>query len=367
MNDGERKYFFVSHAADGGRCFKMVIQGDLRRLSVEKIRRYLQSYDEIPAGFQLRHEGIVLTDRMVGAEFNLREGATLQLFATPTAGSSRTTSGGGAVSSPRSAGVVAGQQQQTHTSRREAGQPPQTSRAAAAAAAAIPPFAAPASASSPLLQHSPVTTASSSYSQRQRVSELMDERDRLHEEIHLLKRKLASSSPTPPHAHVTRNVPVEKQAQRCLQHLASSLSLTLHWDEDYHCDFQLRPAASARRPLHNSAAVSLSLTFDSPSELFLLSAVVADRVALQSLRDEVRGKLYEVLLQGSLLCGRGSTGGCGAVLRMIPCSDGGDTHTVLLTTTTFVKYARDDVLIEVVPAFVTAAHQWRGLIRALLE
>ena len=50
-----------------GRKFKMVMRGDLRRLSVEKIKRYLEKSTQIPLNRQvLSMDGVVLGDANAG-------------------------------------------------------------------------------------------------------------------------------------------------------------------------------------------------------------------------------------------------------------------------------------------------------------
>lgn len=77
---------FLVEATDGRR-FKMVIKGDLHKLQVEKIRRYLKN-NGVPDGQDIVYNGIVLRDDMIGEDFGLVPNAVLKLV---TAGGSGAT------------------------------------------------------------------------------------------------------------------------------------------------------------------------------------------------------------------------------------------------------------------------------------
>lgn len=72
----EKQSFLVQ--AEDGRKFKMVIRGDLAKIPVEKIRRYLKSFG-VPEGQHLMAGDLLLTDDMIGEDFGLRQEDVLHL------------------------------------------------------------------------------------------------------------------------------------------------------------------------------------------------------------------------------------------------------------------------------------------------
>ena len=72
----EKQAFYVQ--AEDGRKFKMVIRGDLAKLQVDKIKRYLKGYG-VPDGRDLMYNGHLLEDHQTGEDFGLVANATLKL------------------------------------------------------------------------------------------------------------------------------------------------------------------------------------------------------------------------------------------------------------------------------------------------
>ena len=86
----QERLAFLVEALDGRR-FKMVIKGDLHKLQVEKIRRYLKG-NGVPDGLDLTFNGRVLRDDMVGEDFGLVPNSVLKLVQPMGAGGAATAS-----------------------------------------------------------------------------------------------------------------------------------------------------------------------------------------------------------------------------------------------------------------------------------
>ncbi|EPY19454.1 hypothetical protein STCU_09453 [Strigomonas culicis] len=82
MMEDEKQAFFVESV--DGRKFKMVIRGDLSKLTVTKIKRYLKSYG-VPDHQQLQFHGRPLEGDMTGRDFGLANDCVLQLYEPPAA------------------------------------------------------------------------------------------------------------------------------------------------------------------------------------------------------------------------------------------------------------------------------------------
>lgn len=77
MSSSSQQEFYIQNQQDGRR-FKMVIAGQLRKLSVSKIRRYLINAG-LAADGVLSHHGQILEEGMIGEHFGLVAGAVLTL------------------------------------------------------------------------------------------------------------------------------------------------------------------------------------------------------------------------------------------------------------------------------------------------
>jgi hypothetical protein len=84
-----------------GRKFKMVLKGALEKLSVTKIKHYLEQSTKIPANQQmLSFHGSVLEDNLVGADFGLHPDAVLHLRGIQPSQQQDTSFGSGGQNTP---------------------------------------------------------------------------------------------------------------------------------------------------------------------------------------------------------------------------------------------------------------------------
>lgn len=300
----DKQVFYVENAEDGRR-FKMVIRGDLRKLSVAKIRRYLSSFGMGEEDHALRCHGVQLTNDMVGRDFNLVPDAVISLH--PPLFSPSGEDGGSSSS------------QHSHASQPH----PSSSHAAAGARRA----ASPEHRAAPLFGDSVPSLDGG-------AAALVAENQKLKAELERLRREALNLNS--PGAAV-----VMAAAQRNLRALAASLETTLSWSAQLECQLVVTPQTC------------LHLRLDVGAERILLAAVVRDTLPADY---ETRAQLYEILLEGSLF---GKTCGGGALGVSL------EQEEVVLCASLFIKHAEDSMLSEAVPVFLSALRQWRSLLREL--
>lgn len=319
----------------------MVIKGDLSQLRVAKIRRNLVQFcvcspsPSSPRGSPstydtvLGYRGKELEDDMIGAEFGLVDGATLQLY-------------------PRS-------EWEAHSSREG-------------------------------IEASKELQAPSSSSRSKGESTAQSENVRLKRELAHLRSLLAQ--PSPRDAVKTRKETsghggwetVETICRRNLRAVPNtivtnegrfsfvSLSGAMEWDEHQEALVQCEAVLNSHQltsPVEKNMSgrgkVKVCLQMDLQAERIILSSKVSSSGRPLPTAPELRGKLYELLLMGGLM-GREVCGG-GFGLHM-PEGTGEDAF-VVLSTSLFMKYADDSVLPETLPRFVATVIRWRALLKEL--
>eukprot|EP00796_Vickermania_ingenoplastis_P003650 gene3650-2585_t len=308
----EKKVFFVE--GEDRRRFRMIC-GDLDKLSVAMVRKFLRPQG-VPEGHDLYAHGQRLEDHMLGRDFGLSEGDVLQLrppgasqgAAAPTAVSSR----GRVVASaaPQSAG-----QRQPQSPHAACGEAMEESRG--------PP---------PALQ----STASP------RDAALHDENRQLREEIQYLRKELHRLELDPAAARQRgTSSALTHNANESLRVLGEALGVSLQFGHDLTCSI-------------GTPETTIFITLDPPTERLYVYASLLTSLPHDP---ELRYKLYEVLLQGSLLSREVCGGGIGVSL---------ESEVVMLSTSLFIGHCGPQALAETIPVFVTALSRWRRLLGELL-
>ncbi|KAG5495788.1 hypothetical protein JIQ42_02648 [Leishmania sp. Namibia] len=311
----EKQAFFVE--GTDGRKFKMVIRGDLGKLSVAKIRRYLKSYG-VPESHDLLAGNLVLEDDLLGEQFGLenecvlrvRDPATIQRLESVTVPPAPP---------PQ-------QQQRLSYVPEEAWREPRSNMAA------------------------------------NDTREIERKMERLQQQLEAaearnvdLENQLAaaakSSAACPPRdgvAGVRGRSPSSdmdglQMAQESLRILAQRLCVSLQFDKNLTC------------VVGTDADFSILLTYDPATErLYVYSSLLTE------LPDDppLRIKLYEVLLEGSLLGREVCGGGVGLSTQ---------NNVVVLTTSLPVRYCSPEALCDVMPPFVETLVRWRNLVDELIR
>ncbi|KAG5471298.1 hypothetical protein LSCM1_01373 [Leishmania martiniquensis] len=311
----EKNAFFVE--GTDGRKFKMVIRGDLGKLSVAKIRRYLRSYG-VPESHHLLAGNLVLEDDMLGEQFGLENDCVLHV---------------------RDPAVV------------------QRSETASAPPAAVQQWQQRRSYASEEMWRESRSNLDDKYTQEmeRKMERLQRELDAAEARNADLENQLAvmakSSAAHLLHDEVagTRGKSLSSEvdglqvARESLRMLAQRLRVSLQFDKNLTC------------VVGTDADFSILLTYDPATErLYIYSSLLTE------LPDDppLRMKLYEVLLEGSLL-GREVCGG-GVGLSM-------QNNVVVLTTSLPVRHCSPEALCDVMPLFVETLVRWRNLIDELMQ
>ncbi|KAG5497550.1 hypothetical protein JKF63_03814 [Porcisia hertigi] len=333
----EKQAFFVE-STDGRKC-KMVIRGDLGKLSVSKVRRYLKSYG-VPENQQLLAGNLVLEDDMLGEQFGLTNEAVLHLRDPASIESSQ----------PLSA---------------EPSEPPQQQQQQSSAAASPPHRLSNANRQS--LQH-PFPASQQTWREPlddpavQNTHQMEREIERLQRQLSVTEARNAdlenqllqatqTSAITPlrDRAHEARrmrdcsDVDGLLVAKESLRMLAEKLQVSLSFDKNLTC------------VLGTDEDFSILLTYDPATErLYLYSSLLTELPE----NIPLRMKLFEVLLEGSLLGREVCGGGIGLSTK---------NNVVVLTTSLPVRHCSPAALCDVVPVFVETLQRWRGLVDELLR
>lgn len=290
---GEKQAFFVE--AQDGRKFKMVIRGDLRKLSVAKIRRYLKAYD-VSGDWVLMCGGTPLPDDMLGEEFGLENNGLLQLC------------------DPASFPPAA---------------PGKSARAPADGVAADGPF----SSGAPEAFGVPEGQAGQLQAERAPPEKGMGPPNEV------LAPQLAQGD----RGHRDEGARALQSAHDNLACLAEHLRVPLSLDRNL------------TSVVCSDEELSVLVTFDPPTRRMYVYSTLLTAIPAEG---AVRTKLYEVLLEGSLLGREVCGGGIGVSLR-----DG----LVVLSTSILTAHCDRETLKEVVPAFVEAVRRWRSLVGELVD
>ena len=365
--DKEKQSFLVQ--SEDGRKFKMVIRGDLSKLPVEKIRRYLKSYG-VPEGHTLTVDGRVLTDSMIGEDFGLHTGSVLKLLASVASENSLTSNNlrgddsilatdvegrsrrfqmererhaaasGASVSSSfhpthltdhaetlsRFARITNPAQELLNSSAVALPSPARnhtgTPRSAAQGnASPMPSFSRPSDAD-----------GSASHPLQSKILLLEEENTKLKKELEVARLETDRRKPRVPGdsllAIATAN----------LTELGKELGAHLVFDQNLTC------------VVGNDERHTILVTLDIATErLYVYSTL------LSSIPDDPtrRLRLYETLLDGALLGRDMAGGGCGISLQ---------SNIVMMSTSIQLKHTDSLALRDVVPSFVEALQRWRAVV-----
>lgn len=324
MSD-DKQFFFVE--SPDGRKFKMVIRGDLGRLGVSKIRRYLANYG-VEDHCLLFFNGIPLENDMIGDDFGLVGNSTLQIRYEDD----EMAEGGGPPATEQR-GAVGAAQTRTAPHAQPQAQPKET---------------VPSSKAAPLRPHDAWGHSQEDYSE---LSELRAQLARVEAEKAALERKVAalssgSTSPSP----AAKADPFEK-AKENLRVLAEDLKLPLQFDHSGTCVLN----GDSRGGVGLGEGLSLFISYDAQTQRVVLYTTLLTRLPLE--KPELLHKLYEVLLEGALL-GREVCGGGIGISR--------ENEVVVLQTSFSALHCDATLLRDTVPVFVETVIRWRQLIDELL-
>ncbi|EKF32649.1 hypothetical protein MOQ_003496 [Trypanosoma cruzi marinkellei] len=351
----EKQAFFVQSA--DGRKFKMVIRGDLGKLSVGKIRRYLKSYG-IPDGQLLLHDGVVLEDNAVGGDFGLQNNSMLQLV-SPRCGTVATE----VLSKPTNDPIphVLGEKRgssrhratsadtRAHHSERPSSHVPTTTTVSHVDPSSMSDSPSQTNVASTAALGSNTNTKNngknigSSPNAKLEVenSRLRDEVHRLHQELSELRGRQKSAEGGVRTGPVL--VDLLQNAKSNLQELSEELGVPLQFDMNLTC------------VIGTDERHTVLVTFDHATERLYVYSTLLTQLPVDA---AVRVKLYELLLEGSLLGREVCGGGIGMSLQ---------SGIVLLSTSIPLRNCSTSALKDIIPSFVETLGRWRSLINELLD
>lgn len=308
--------FYVQ--GDDQRRFRMVIRGDVGRVTVAMIRKFLRPQG-ISGEYELRFNGFPLTDEMKGKDFGLEEGSVLQLV-RPTSNNSK----GSNVSDirPMRRGDNSGEKKESSSSYQQ-------------------------------LSHGDPNDLKGTFESENK--KLKEEVHRLREELFQLEKRSANHSlpstnlsRAPPErnsSHADSSNIAYEMAVESIRQLGEALQIT---DPPLQLGYDL--TCSLGPP-----DMIIFITFDPATERLYLYSTLLSTIP----EDEgLRTKLYEVLLQGSLLSREVCGGGIGISL---------ESNLVILSTSLPLRYGGPEALKEIVPQFVTSLTRWRGVLEELFS
>lgn len=363
--DGEQQAIFVYYENDR-RKFKMVMKGDISKLPVEKIKRYLTSATGLPRDQQiLSYEGHVLTDDLIGEDFGLVANATLTLVAGSGQSqlpppSSSTRGPGGAAAAPVSASPHGPGAQMQY-------QPQPISPAPSQPVVGVnrnlydePPqygsYAAGSSALAPSNRYPPVTSTNTTLNtvKSSAVSEpaggvantsaMLSRNTALEEENMKLRHELQAARREQDALRRT-NRPgdnVLASAKANLVELGNELGLHLSFDANLTC------------VVGSEEKNTILVTFDPATERLYLYSTVLTYLPEDA---AMRLRLYEALLEGALLGRDMAGGGVGISVQ---------SGLVMMSTTVDLRHSDAFALRDITPRFVEALVRWRSVVSDLL-
>eukprot|EP00758_Cryptobia_borreli_P002609 Tbor_TRINITY_DN3158_c0_g1::TRINITY_DN3158_c0_g1_i1::g.14726::m.14726 len=316
---GEKQAFFVQ--AEDGRKFKMVIRGDLHKLQVEKIKRYLKSYG-VPEGQGLSYNGMYLTDDLVGEDFGLTMNATLKLVPPREGISPQGQKEPYSIKTPQK--VTAEREMKKHCM---TGDSLENTRA--------PPASYESSIGQPSRSrygNSQNDNNDVDHEVRAKVVSLEAENERLNREIERLKSELEMKRQTaPPSDDMTFN------AKANLLELSKDLGVHLAFDQNLTC------------AIGNDERNTILVTFDAATERLYLYSTVLTSIPEN---EGVRLKLLETLMDGAML-GRDMAGG-GIGLSS-------QNNIIMMSTSFSLRSCDAFALRDITPAFLEALQRWRAV------
>ncbi|KAH9577945.1 Tir chaperone protein (CesT) family [Trypanosoma melophagium] len=352
----DKQIFFVQ--GTDGRKFKIVIRGDLGKLSVGKIRRCLKSYG-VPDGQLLLFNNIVLRDDAVGADFGLCNNAMLHLAVSQDAGVNESWDERGRDEAP----VQSMRDHRTSTSPHST-MTDSKDRASHLASlresgGGLTNHVDPENSFDlrPTVHSNP---AENNFSNK--VSNSMEntglntalevENLQLREEVQRLRRELTEVREQQKNRggrgsvgkrQETANTDLLQNAKANLQELGEELGMSLQFDMNLTC------------VVGTDERHTVLVTFDHATERLYIYSTLLTHLPNDA---AVRVKLYELLLEGSLLGREVCGGGIGMSLQ---------NDIVLLSTTIPLRCSSSSALKDIMPVFVETLGRWRSLVNELVE
>lgn len=336
MSD-DKQCFFVE--SPDGRKFKMVIRGDLGRLSVSKIRRYLGNYG-VSDDCLLFFDGMPLEDSMIGQDFGLENNDVVTI-------------------------------QHDSNDNEDDGQhhapppPPQQQQQAVAAAQRM-------SGAAPLRPHDAWSQGSagagggddgvdSAAALRAQLAQAEAEKVELQRQV----RGLSASAPRQQQQQQRPSLSAAQggggkadpldRAKQNLKVLSDDLGVPLSFDGTGTCALN----GKGRRGSSGGGeedGLAIFISYDAQTQRVVLYTTLLTHLPLDN--PPLLAKLYEVLLSGSLL-GREVCGGGIGIAK--------DSELVVLQTSFSALHCEPTLLRDTVPVFVETVQRWRGLINELLS
>ncbi|KEG11746.1 hypothetical protein DQ04_02321100 [Trypanosoma grayi] len=359
-----RNEFFVQGA--DGRKFKMVIRGDLGKLSVGKIRRYLGSYGVSDTQL-LYFNGMPIQDDAVGKDFGLYNNAVLQLV-SPTHSTDAEAVREGLVGKANDLPSAMMRENRNNTppsamsteSREELSQNASLRPQTAAVSSYVDPESDFGIRSQLRSGFANTYNSSNNTNVNEQKSSglaaaLEVENLQLRDEVHRLRQELADmrgsgkgrDSSGGGGGGVRRqsspSADLLYSAKANLQELGEELGIPLQFD------------MNLTSVIGTDERHMVLVTFDHATERLYVYSTLLTQLPEDA---AVRVKLYELLLEGSLLGREVCGGGIGMSLQ---------NGIVMLSTTIPLRHCSSSALKETMPSFVETVERWRALINELLE
>ena len=400
--DGLPMQSIMVYSEADGRKFKMVMRGELNRLSVDKIKRYLEKSTSVPPAKQvLTYNGKVLLDDMIGQDFDLQPNATLRLaFAQegdpgttaaqqsdrvqsqipnrfPRDGDAstrtpvyddRSSSNGGDIGGGGYRPLAEDAEGRRRQMNDLGNKPKPTSLGASheqlfdRAARLSRMTGSPGSGVSPgpggYTQH----RQSDSYSTQHmspgvsrggasmgvvdaqhplatKLAAIEEENRALREELETLKRQQIVANQLKP----TSQQQLLTHAKNMLSELGKELGMHLSFDTNMTC------------VVGTEERNTIIVTCDMPTERLYIYSTIASSIPEDP---HLRMTLYEALLEGAMLGRDMAGGGCGITLS---------TGLVMMSTSIALRHSDVTALRETAPVFVESLLRWRNIISDLLN
>lgn len=354
------------------RKFKMVMKGDLSNLAVDKIKRYLQKSTGMdPRDQLLTYNGLVLTEDMVGMDFDLRPNTTIRLSrsnpeppAAPTviAPSSLVDGGGGGYATSPSLNSRGGLAEDTEGRKRMQQYEHDHQRASMMTTSSPQNLAgeslfdraarmqqrSPGGYSSAQNHHAPSSSSSNQQQQQQqqaphpstaKMNVLEDDNKALRAEVDQLKRELLVAGQLKP----TSNQQLITHAKNMLSELGKELGMHLAFDTNLTC------------VVGSDERNAMIVTCDIPTERLYLYSTLSASIPENP---QLRLQLYETLLEGAMLGRDMAGGGCGITM---------ETGLVMMSTSIDLRHTDVTALRSTAPIFVESLVRWRNVVEDILQ